>query len=134
MSASQFDPEEIRTSRRQALKGIAGAGAVLWSVPTLQVITMTAAHADSPSVPSSPPAQPPSDVTPPRGAPSVGGTEANRSAPTVAGTQATGATLPATGASETTMIAGLAGTAAVGLGAAIVHSTRSKPSEPESDS
>jgi len=129
MSATQFDPEELRTSRRQALKGIVGAGAVLWSVPTLQVITMTAAHADSPSVPSPPAEQPPSDVTPP----TVAGTEAPRSAPVVAGTQAAaGTSLPATGASESTVVAGLAGTAAIGLGAAIVHSSRAKAPKSES--
>lgn len=60
-------------TRRQALKRGAAVGAIAaWTVPTIQVVSLTAAHADSPSAPPNnpPPDNPPPNtppVTPPTG-------------------------------------------------------------------
>lgn len=61
-------------SRRQMLKRGAVVGATAaWTVPLIQVVSMTPAHADTPSSPVVPPAKPPvvPPVTPPPTAPST---------------------------------------------------------------
>lgn len=158
-------------SRRQAIKGVVGAGAVVWTVPAMQVISMTAAHADSPSVPgnpstppqnpstppqnstpptaTTPPASTPPASTPPAASPTASATNSPATSPTDTGVEGTkvgrtvprvttevipanAATLPHTGMSDATVKAGIAGAAAVGLGAAIMRATRAPSDDTES--
>ncbi len=164
MTEHRAEPEVRNYSRRQALKGVAGVSALAWSVPTMQMISMTPAHADSPSVPTGPgtppestqvppqpnqPAQPvqPAPAQPPanpavaqpgpvaqsptkvignkQGPAKVQGTKIPRSAaPAEVQPASQAAALPKTGASDATLRAGIAGAAAIGLGAAIKRAGR----------
>lgn len=114
-------------TRRQAIKGIAGAGVVLWSVPTLQVISMTAAHADSPSVVPGTPSVPGVPATPPTTTTTT--THTSTHTHTAAAAAAPSGLLPNTGVSGTTVAAGVAGATAIGLGAAFVRNSLAEADE-----
>ncbi len=59
---STLDTERGGITRREALKrGALVGGAVAWSIPAIQLIAMTSAHAERPSG-STPPAKPPGQV------------------------------------------------------------------------
>jgi LPXTG-motif cell wall-anchored protein len=156
-SDREMESEARQFSRRQAIKGVVGVGAVAWTVPTLQMVSMTAAHADSPSVPGTP-SVPPSTETPPQTTPPAVQTtppattttppattttapEVSVATPSTTPSQVLGEkvgptpsatstsnepdALPHTGASDSTFKVGIAGAAAIGLGAAIIAATRS---------
>jgi hypothetical protein len=149
-SGHEKESKARELSRRQAIKGVVGVGAVAWTVPTLQLVSMTAAHADSPSVPGTP-SVPPSTETPPQTTPQVVTAtppattttppevsvakpsttpsevlgEKVGPAPSATSTSNEPDALPHTGVSDTTFKAGIAGAAAIGLGAAIIAATRS---------
>jgi hypothetical protein len=167
MSEHETESQSREFSRRQAIKGVVGVGAVVWTVPTLQLVSMSAAHADSPSVPGTP-SVPPSTETPPQTTPPAvettppvttttppevsATTPATTPSTTPSATPSTtpsgvlgekvgpapsatstsnepdavpDALLPHTGVSDSTFKAGIAGAAAIGLGAAIIAATRS---------
>jgi hypothetical protein len=78
-------------TRRQALKrGAAVGAAAVWTVPAIQVVSLTAAHADSPSAPpphNPPPSKPPENppVNPPATTPHTPPSSATPTTPTGGG-------------------------------------------------
>ena len=60
-------------TRRQALKrGAVVGGALVWTVPAIQAVSLTAAHADSPSAPPTHRSRPPAASAGGTGSPVVG--------------------------------------------------------------
>jgi LPXTG-motif cell wall-anchored protein len=110
-SPEEHTAKPIDVSRRQALKrgAIAGA-AIAWAVPTVQAISVSAAHADSPSVAVKGHQQ----HRQPGGQPDV----------QVLGTQAQSGSLPKTGSSVPVVPVAAVGTAAVAAGAAALAASR----------
>lgn len=105
-------------NRRELIKrGAIVGGTLAWTVPVVQTLSLTPAHAESPSAPGNPvPNNPlpnnPAPAAQPKPAPAAGGP----------GLAQTGATIPLLGAVAV-------GAAAVAVGAAVVATTRSTAPE-----
>lgn len=128
--ATDQEPGTTEITRRTALRGAAGIGATaVWAVPAIQVVGMSAAHADSPSVVGG---QPPSNggEEPSRGEqPEPEGEEPEGEELPEAGEQPEAAPqLAQTGASDGLAAAAATGAALVGLGAAATYVAR-RPQE-----
>lgn len=110
-------------SRRDAIKrGLVVGGAVAWTVPTIQALGMSAAHADEPST---------TTVKPPREAPRGHVPPAAVTPGQSAGPATEPDTLAKTGSDIP--VAGIAATAAgaIGAGAVILKATRRREDEAE---
>lgn len=113
--------------RRGALVG----GALVWTVPVVQSLSLTPAHAESPSAPGNPgnpgnPNVPAGPGNPPQaGAPQAGSPQGSAAQATAGGLAETGAGVPVLGAVAI-------GAAAVAAGAAAIAITR-RPAEDDTD-
>ena len=125
-------------------KGALVTGAAVWTVPVVQMVSMTAAHADTPSAPSQTPPQenpPPTDSTPTKGSSAVDAISGTKGAAPVAkagpaASNGSGA-LASTGASIAPPIIGAAAALAIGTGLIITGSRssaeRESPERPTSE-
>ena len=128
--ATDQEPGTNEITRRTALRGAAGIGATaVWAVPAIQVVGMSAAHADSPSIVGG---QPPTNggEEPSAGEqPEPEGEEPEGEELPEAGEQPEAAPqLAQTGASDGLAAAAATGAALVGLGAAATYVAR-RPQE-----
>lgn len=138
-------------SRRDLLKRGAVVGvAAAWTIPLVQVVSMTPAHADSPSAPPGPPTNNPPPppqttipVTPPESSSNDGSSQAKTStahptkskSETVAGGSNTvsTSTLPFTGSNTMPVIGIGAAAVALGVGAVAASQLGRKSDEPVAD-
>ena len=107
-------------TRRDLLRrGALISGAAVWTIPVIQVVSMTAAHADTPSAAAPPPTTAIDAATASAPVPVPAGGATNGSNGSKGQASATGA-LPGTGPTVPAVPAVVVGTAAVALGAGIV--------------
>ncbi len=108
-------------SRRDALKrGLVVGGAMVWAVPTVQALGMSAAHADAPSGKTVKP------KPKPKPEPKSQVREHPRAQPPVTEVQGSVQTLPKTGSSVPVGGITAAAAGAIGLGAVILNATSNR--------
>jgi hypothetical protein len=136
---NEFSTEQQSTgiSRRSMLKkGAQVTGAAVWTVPVIQMVSMTAAHADTPSAPSQTPPQenpPPTDSTPTKASSAVDAISGKKGVAPVAkaapAAPNNSGALAFTGASIAPPIIGAAAALAIGTGLIIAGSGSSAERE-----
>lgn len=107
--------EATALSRRDALKrGLVVGGAMVWAVPTVQALGMSAAHADEPS----------GKTVKPKPKPKPQPHEAPQAKPPATEVQGSAQTLPKTGSDIPVAGITAAAAGAIGIGAVILNATR----------
>jgi hypothetical protein len=131
--ATDQEPGTTEITRRTALRGAAGIGATaVWAVPAIQVVGMSAAHADSPSVVGGQPptngGEEPGGGEEPEGEVPEGEVPQGEEIPEAGEQPEAAPQLAQTGASDGLAAAAATGAALVGLGAAATYVAR-RPQE-----